>query len=162
MDGVGVWHRRRLRLLILGEGLCVQCLGSAPGVGACGKSNNVVMLLPPSKLARKFLPGLLAPTPVPRIPNARALFRPRNTATRTHSFAPTEPTLFRSLLEKRISQKYLHQTERIVLRSLAKRENSVRRTERSRYTFARSESRDFQEGAHVSTVRISLKAGLSH
>lgn len=49
--------------------------GSASGVGACGKSNNVVMLLPPSKLARKFLPGLLAPTPVPRIPNARALFR---------------------------------------------------------------------------------------
>lgn len=51
--------------------------GSASRVGACGKSNNVVMLLPPSKLARKFLPGLLAPTPVPRIPNARALFRLR-------------------------------------------------------------------------------------
>lgn len=39
-------------------------------VGACGKSNNVVMPLPPSKLARKFPPSLLAPTAVPRIPNA--------------------------------------------------------------------------------------------
>lgn len=49
--------------------MCVMCW-SALGVGACGKSNNVVMLLPPSKLARKFLAGLLAPTAVPRIPNA--------------------------------------------------------------------------------------------
>lgn len=45
-----------------------QCLR----VGACGKSNNVVMpLYLPSKLARKFLPRLLVGslTTVPRISN---------------------------------------------------------------------------------------------
>lgn len=43
---------------------------SAPGVGACGKSNNVVMLLPPQSWPVSFYGGLLAPTTVPRIPNA--------------------------------------------------------------------------------------------
>lgn len=73
--------------------MCVMCR-SASGVGACGKSNNVVMLLPPSKLARKFLPGLLALTAVPRIPNVCVVSAAYATRAHTHTRYRRERKLF--------------------------------------------------------------------
>lgn len=79
---------------------------SASGVGACGKSNNVVMLLPlpsPAKLARKFLPGLLVPTAVPRIPNACAVFAVHPLP--THTSAGKERSAVRQACLRKMSMR---------------------------------------------------------